>query len=462
MRFIRIVSPYHILVALLLITFFLGGGARHDISSLTLLRPLACLAAAAGLLTLRADTLRNYRGLFILLGALAFIMCIQLVPLPPSWWSALPGRSVIHQLDAAIGMPDAWRPITFSPMKTANALASLVVPFATLALFVQLDVRERDRILLLLVGIAVASALLGATQQLAGISSGVYFYEITNRGSAVGLFANRNHHAVFQCCALLIALYLACSSRDTRSTGGIIALLAAAAVLFVAILANASRAGLICLSAALAMTAVGLFRGFSANRNRQTLSLRLVSFACFLAPTVTIFGLFAIGGRSPALLRLLGDGEFAEYRAQVLPDLIEMASTFQPWGAGFGAFEYAFRPREPVELLQPAYLNNAHNDWLQLAIEGGVPGLLVAMGAALLLTWQLVRLGRTPSGQERGTIPVSWLGAAILLLLAIASVVDYPLRVPSIMLLAIVALGLVFPRDTQQELNNTSGTALTH
>ncbi len=453
MRVLPKLPAYGLFVAFLIATFLLGGGSRHDIASLVLLRPLACLAAAAGLLTLEAHALRGYRALFILLGALALLMVVQLVPLPPPVWSSLPDRAVVRELDIAAGLRDAWRPLTLSPMKTANALASLIVPFATLLLFIQLGARRREQILVWIVGLAVASAMLGIVQQLSGASSGYFLYDITNRGSAVGLFANRNHHAVFLSCALLIALYLWHARHQATRARRIVPLLAAA-VLFVAILANPSRAGLICLCAALAMSGIALLTTPRASAHQHPPpSGRWVTFACLLAPAVAIFGLFAAAGRSPALARVLGDGQLEEYRARILPDLLAMVSAYQPWGSGFGAFEYAFRMRERVELLEPAYLNNAHNDWLQWIIEGGVGGLVLALAMAVLIVRRLVVLARTRR-QGGDTIRPAWLGIAILVILAIASIVDYPLRVPAIMSLATIALALVFQPTLEQ--NQTS------
>jgi len=94
--------------------------------------------------------------------------------------------------------------------------------------------------------------------------------------------------------------------------------------------------------------------------------------------------------------------------------------------------------------LRPQYINQAHNDWAQLALEGGVPtlGVLVALlvwiGAALR-GW--IRQGRA----GRGAL-LFW--GAVFAIFAGASLVDYPLRTPLFQMASIWLL-LVFTFDRQ-------------
>lgn len=433
---------FGLLAVLLVATFLMGGGSRADIESLAVLRAFACLAAAVGVLGLDRATLRAWRLPFLLLAALAALMVVQLIPLPPSLWSQLPARDGIRQLDAAVGLADAWRPLTLSPMRTANSLAALAVPFAVLVLFCQLGEAHRRHVLLLLVALAVAGALVGMLQVLAGSDSGLYFYAVTHKGAAVGFFANRNHHTAFLAAAMLIALHLAMERGRARDMVSILCF-AAAAVVFVAVLGNVSRAGLLSAGIALVLAPLVILRSGADAGNQpgpRVLSGRWSRTALVAFPAFGIFMLFALSQRSPALARLLGDGQPEELRARILPELLAMARDVQPWGAGFGAFEYAYRMREPAELLVPNYFNHAHNDWLQLAIEGGIAGVLLLVVALAAIAVRLVRLVR---GREGGDPSRVWLGLTVLLVLGFASLVDYPLRVPSIMAVATIAFALL-------------------
>ena len=57
----------------------------------------------------------------ILLGALAALMAIQLIPLPPGIWTALPGRERYLEAAAAIGIPQPWRPISLTRTSPSTA-----------------------------------------------------------------------------------------------------------------------------------------------------------------------------------------------------------------------------------------------------------------------------------------------------------------------------------------------------
>jgi hypothetical protein len=446
---------FGLFAALLAIIFLMGGGSRPDIESLVILRPLALLAAAAGVVGLDRATLRDYRVPFLFLAALALLMALQLIPLPPSLWTQLPSREPIARLDEAIGLAGLWRPITLSPMRTANSLASLAVPFAVLALYCQLDDRRRRYVLVALVGIAVASAVMGFFQLFAGRDSGLYLYAITHRGDAVGFFANRNHHAAFLAVGMLVAIHLAMEREGPGGKMASVLAFAAAAVLVAGVVTNASRGGLLSAAVALVLVPLIVFARASAPEKAAAGTRRGWLTATLLAlPALGIFALFALTQRSLALSRLLADDAIEDLRVQILPVLLEMTRAYQPWGAGFGAFEQAYRMAEPTALLVPNYFNNAHNDWLQFAIEGGAGAVLIAVAMAVALALRLAGLLR--AGDRRGDPRISraWLGFAILVVLGFASLFDYPLRTPSLMGVAFIALAELFgPVFVQKRLN---------
>lgn len=423
----------------IVLVFLMGGGSRADIDSLALLRFLSACAAGLATWAIAREDLARIRLPLCLLAAIAAVGVIQLVPLPPDIWTSLPGRDAIARIDALVGL-DAWRPITLSPAGTYNALFSLVVPLAGLLLFALC--RDTDLALLAFVVMGILSALLGVLQLFSDPRSGIFLYEITNNGSAVGLFANRNHQAVFLACCMLIAAYLASREKFGRHAQFSWLLWSAAVLMGLGVLINGSRAGLIALVMVTVMSALML--GARRSRDQENARSRISRWALpgmLLTIAALILSLFAAAERIPALARLLEDSALEDLRAKLLPILLEMAGDFQPWGAGLGAFEHAYRMREPVELLGPAYVNEAHNDWLQFVIEGGLPaiGIIVLLSAAAV--WKLWKLVQT-SADGTNITERNWLGFGLLLVLGAASIVDYPLRVPSLMLLAIIALAI--------------------
>src|SRR3546814_1928629 len=72
-----------------------------------------------------------------------------------------------------------------------------------------------------------------------------------------------------------------------------------------------------------------------------------------------------------------------DMRARGLSTVLSMIAAYFPAGAGFGGFDPIFRLHEPFRLLKPTYFNHAHNDFLEVVLDGGLPAallLLVAIG----------------------------------------------------------------------------------
>ena len=86
--------------------------------------------------------------------------------------------------------------------------------------------------------------------------------------------------------------------------------------------------------------------------------------------------------------------------------------------------------------------NRAHNDFLELALEAGLPGLLLLTALGGALVWRMVRRLRD-AGAVEGPRAQVWFAAGVLVLLATHSLVDYPLRSMALATLAGVASGMI-------------------
>jgi len=426
------------------LVFLMGGGSRYDIASVGPLRAMSAVFLAIGVYFQTGQNFRNVGALVALLFALGAWMVVQLVPLPPSMWTALYGREAIVQAGAAAGLEQVWRPITFSTMRTFNSLASLVVPLTALILLSLLDESGWRRVRTLVIGLGVASAILGIAQVTLRGSPGLYFYDITNGDSAVGLFSNRNHNALFLNIALLFMIFRARGAGWSWKPADLF-VLAGQILLLVAILINGSRFGFVLLAFVALVFAVRAIRSGRAASTGDRSKGRSAKIAGILAAIAAIglIAFFASVERVPALARLFEQGVAQDLRARSFPEVLQMAIGHFPFGVGFGAFEQAFRTIEPESLLSPSYFNQAHDDWLQIVVEGGLPAVsLLAIGLSLLVRrgWVIWR-SRDILGAGLAT-PA--LGFLTLLAIAMHSVVDYPLRVPSLMVVATIALGMIF------------------
>lgn len=424
-----------------------GGSSRFDAIQLAALRPLAALFLIPAIYFYARDRVADFRTPLILLLLLVAWMAIQLIPLPPSIWQALPGRGPEAEMGAALGMNDIWRPISMVPSRTLNALASLVVPITGFLLVASLGASRRT-LIILIVAIGSANAALGLLQIVGGNPDPLYFYEITNRGSPVGFFANHNHSAVLSALTLVaIAYSIAMPEMGFSAALPRIGLGALFLLVLLSALVGGSRAGL--LTMVLALLASGFLlwlavRVFAHKRIRhggQT-EIRVQAKWILALAAVAIVGIVAVfisADRIPALERVAASGSFEDLRWGLLPTLGTMILSYGLLGSGFGSFEEVYHIHEPDSLMISSYVNMAHNDWAQLLIEGGIPAIAIL---ALFCFWLVRTLASTPwSGPAGFGRLVFWLSVGAII--AFGSLVDYPLRAPLFQLVAIWLVALL-------------------
>ncbi|WP_447754612.1 O-antigen ligase family protein [Sphingopyxis fribergensis] len=429
--------------------FLTGGASRSDVASLPLLRAGAVLFGCWAMMGMqRADWLR-IRMPLILLSALTLWMAVQLVPMPPSIWQGLAGRELIVAADALLGQPGLWRPISLTPSETWSSLLAMTVPLAALLVAARLGPEDLARVLQALVFIAVASALLGLLQIVSGAGSPAFLYRITNTGSMVGLFANRNHHAVFQACTIIFAAALLRDELMRRQQRTLIQLGLAGATVLCAIMTMliGSRAGLAAGAAAFVLGYTMLlpaWRSRPAREGHRRPSSTRATWASnwlLVIPPLMLAALFAtiwfFADRSTSLSRVADNRVAEDLRVLAWPTIQQMVETHWVAGAGFGSFPAVYRIFEADALLQPAYFNHAHNDWVEILITGGLPFALIVVAAIIWFARAAARGGlqKLVKG-HRGDYRLPVIAAVGVL--AAASLVDYPLRMPSLQAMLVI------------------------
>jgi len=106
-------------------------------------------------------------------------------------------------------------------------------------------------------------------------------------------------------------------------------------------------------------------------------------------------------------------------------------------GAGQGTFDEVFQVDESLENLTERRAGRAHNDYLELALEAGLAGLVLAGAWLVLIAWLSWRARRS-SLRWAG-----WAGSSFLLAIALQSITDYPLRNQTMLAFAGLALLLL-------------------
>lgn len=419
--------------SLLLVCWVAGGAARADVLGQVVVRAGAWLALIILILFGDHPSARPIRPVLLFLLAALALALLQIVPLPPGVWRALPGREMFATATALTGDPQPWRSWSIVPGATINAAASLVVPLAVLVSVNGLTDAERRWIPGVVLGLVAAAMLIGLLQ-FSGAGFNNPFVNDTP-GQVSGTFANRNHFALFLVLGCLLAPVWAFAEGGRLAWRGPVAL--GLVLLFaLTILASGSRAGL-----GLGIVGLGLGLALVWRRMRQALRRYprwlLPALIAAIIGTVMMFVWFSIiANRAVSFDRVLTVDAGQDMRTRGLPTVLAMIRDYFPFGSGLGGFDPIFRIHEPFALLKPTYFNHAHNDMLEVVLDAGLPGAVLLLAALAWWLWASIRVWRTGSAAH-GIEPK--LGSAILLLLIVASLFDYPARTPIMMAVIVVS-----------------------
>lgn len=408
------------LVAILLF----GGSSRADALSQPVVRLLSIGAIAASVVIYAGRDARPLRLPLLFVGGFAAVMSAQLIPVPPDWWGAFPPRDSFIPVLREVGLADVFRPLSLNPDGTVNALLALLPVLAIILTAAQASVLAHSRAVGVILLVAFVSAVLGLGQIYAGKP---YFYSPTNEGSAVGLFANRNHFALLlAACFPLLALWVRMGQGSAQAvmTRRWLALCAGIAI-FPLLVASGSRAGLL-LGLVGAACSLLLVR-------REVASLlsggkRALFVVVPIMAGIAAIALMLVFSRAESVDRLFADDN-EDARVTILPHTLAMARDFLPWGSGGGSFISAFKVYEPHDILTRFYVNNAHNDPVQMIIEYGVFGFALM---AVFLVWYLRRGWSAWQSRMPGNRAFAQAGTIVIFLSITASIVDYPLRTPAL------------------------------
>lgn len=422
-----------LLLAFLGVLWVSGGASRADAWGQVATRAAAWLLLVVSILFGKPPRLRSAGPVALFLLAGVALALTQLIPLPPDVWTGLPGRGILVDAARLTGEAQPWRPLSIVPGATVNAASALIVPVATLCFMTGLTPSEHQRIPGTLLCLAVASTLIGLLQ----FSGARFDNPLVNDtpGQVSGLFANRNHFALFTAMGCLIAPVWTFQGRRRPHWRGP-ASLAFMALFVLAILGSGSRAGIILGVVGIASGMILARRGIGEELNRYPRWVLPASVAGLVAAIVLIVILSIVADRAASIDRAFAIDPGRDMRSRGLPTVFGMIREYFPFGSGLGGFDPIFRIHEPFDVLKPTYFNHAHNDFLETVLDAGLPGLLLL--AAALLWWLWASAGAWQAGTG-APLASPGLGSTMLLLILIASAFDYPARTPMIMAVMVIA-----------------------
>jgi hypothetical protein len=451
--FVREMIPAASLIFLLVLAWALGGATRSNAGQFAVLEIVSLACVALILLTqpsTRLPAQARWPGL-VLLGLPALAL-LQLVPLPWGIWAALPGRETIATGLERLGLDGGFRPLSLSPESSISGILKFMPPLAVFWIALQLPWR---RLMTTLLWVAVVIALLSTLwgiAQVFGIAPNLYPW--TYPGFATGPFANPNHQASFvlMCLPLIAVLVGQARQNADMGAGGERALLwvSAAVFAFLGVLAAGSLFGY--LMAPFVIAVCGLVGAGRFRRGKWGgLAIGMALSVLALGLVVWNSGLDQLGDA--------GDAESPRSRSAIAAGTLDGALAFAPVGTGLGTFEKVYPLFERDGEVPGTYVNHAHNEYLQIALEFGAPGVLLM---AVFLVWFMTRLRVIwLTRQDFGSLLRIKMGASVALCVPLLhSILDYPMRTPAVACLAAACLAVLLSRrETQgaQEMPATEG-----
>ena len=425
-------------VLVLLVAFAAGGGG----SGFALANLLVQLTAIAALMANPAAAAQFWREspriVRLLIVATLLLPIIQVLPLPPAVWTALPGRALAQKSLELAGAADSWMPLSLDPRRTLLALSALVTPLAVLIAGWAVS---RDRLIMigwLVVALGLVTVLMGAVQLGATDDSGTLFGTRNPGAMLLGTFANRNSTGLF----LVFALTLVAVVPAPRPhPAALYFRLGLGILLLLGIVLTRSRTGL---ALALLPLMLALLRAlWWWTRERRGTERRGSLGGAMLAAlgglALGAGGIAAVAAFAPSQITATLERFEArdDPRRFIWDDATYSVSRYWPVGAGTGTFDEVFQIDESLENLTRKTAGRAHNDYIELAIEAGPYGLALAAAWLMLIGW-LSWQARHSS--RRWT---AWAGSTFLVAIALQSVTDYPLRNQTLLAFAGFALLLL-------------------
>ena len=123
-----------------------------------------------------------------------------------------------------------------------------------------------------------------------------------------------------------------------------------------------------------------------------------------------------------------------------------------PFGSGFGTFVPVYDEFAPRTLLGVAYVNHAHDDWLELWLTGGAPAMVLVVGFLAWFAASSFRLwSNSPPEGRVLDLALAQAASIVIVLLLLHSVVDFPLRIPAVSVLFAMACAFLIPRRRMEK-----------
>ena len=288
--------------------------------------------------------------------------------------------------------------------------ANAAVVFVGIQIFRDAGIRKWYLRALVIAGFVIA--IVAPLQLFTSDGKIFWLFEVKYSNIAMGPFIYPNQYAAFIELLLPIALTQVFSDRaGWRTFHGL-----AAAVMYASVFASASRMGFVLTTAEVLVVPL-----LAARRTGLARRQLLVPGAIFLGMLV-VLGL-AVGPET--LITKLTQKDPYSGRREYVESSLRMIRDKPLLGVGMGNWAVAYPAYATFD--EGSFANQAHNDWAQWAVEGGLPFLFLMLSVAV---WTFPRALRTGWGIGAGVVflhclvdyPIQRMGVAIVFFTIIAAV----------------------------------------
>ncbi|MER9821531.1 O-antigen ligase family protein [Mesorhizobium sp. M0115] len=402
------------------VSLLIGGGTASGLYTDTLIE-VAAVVSAAAVFTQTSGQRISQSALWLLIFAVALIV-LQIVPLPAAAFNGL-------RPELLLGNPwigeSRFRFVSVGVGRTVECLLYLVAAAAFFLAVLRLRAEQVGALLPFFFMGVICNGLAGAIQYT--LSNDIAIVGLLPFTINAGLFANANHFSALLFVSIPFVVYYGLFRGHLVSgSTGLVALL-------LLLLAAGSRAGALI---GLAITVLSVI--FLSARSRASGFSVLLAFVGLSIYTIGAWTKIDTQVLDPAF----GRGEFTRTTIEGIKD---------NWatGVGFGNFQKAYQIYERESMIFAQYVNHAHNDYLEIAFEGGVPAILLVAGYFVLLFATLAKIRRDPL-QKAAFLSLSFL--------LIHSMVDYPLRTEALAMTFAYLNAIIFHKGFAERLSPKSET----
>lgn len=325
--------------------------------------------------------------------------------------------------------------------------------FAAAALFASRRIESLgEHLFWIMQAVIAGAALYGIAMISTGAQTVLWHGKLAYQDDLTGTFINPNHFSTLLVIGFVGALGLIIADARKRKSVG---------RLRSAGFKNGSRLKSLLEEAPLRLTGIGLcllyggaiyLTGSQGGAGTLGLAVGLTVAIIFLQQGRMFLGLAALGGTIIigwiGYELLFGARDISAFglemrslqsRTALFTITTDVIKTQPFLGTGLGSFQDVFRQAKPDWLM--VAVDYAHNTYLELALELGIPMTLVLVSVPVILMGRLIKYGHHNNDHEQIFKPLNSMAIGATIAVGLHATVDFSIQIPGVAVVWLIALG---------------------